>query len=356
MPVYAYSDGMTKACPNLYIDVVASKPFSEIVDNDLNGVEGLQGRDFFTDWDVFAEYVHFLSFFAQMTEWKELRAQVRYCSLLAWEAKTKGLESEGIPTGHDIETTLMSMCAADDIRTESVAAGVKRKRELSRLSIPLPKRLRLIIPQPRRHTQIVSEVAREADTGEQSENADDPMAEQASRVDETRTPTTTQGTRTRMSLQEWSQRRKKQNQTGCVSAEGVPGADTATSDQASAASPLEIPPVRETTQAFPPIPPTVRLTTAQREDRRTWSSILARDINHGLNRIREMEAENVSRRDRMQQLLSADGPQNGEFQKLAAEAEDARRGIQEERMKVQKRTGDKEKVDEQLKGVVEAGK
>ncbi|KAF2629440.1 hypothetical protein BU25DRAFT_409321 [Macroventuria anomochaeta] len=120
-----------------------------------------------------------------MTRWKQLRAQVRYCFLLTWETKLKGLVAEGVPTGTDLKAVLTEMCSEEGNGVEDMAAGVNRS--LPDTTSPEPKRQAV-----NRETQAEPE-------------RDVMMVDQGTEMDERPTVTKDLGTQTntRMSLEEW---------------------------------------------------------------------------------------------------------------------------------------------------------
>lgn len=113
LPIYANVNSKTRGQPYLHIDTVAKEQFGDIVTRDFEAIDDVDWIDFFQNWEVFVEYVHFLPCLVAMNHWDQLLAQVCYCYLLAWEAKLPKIFWEKIPTSSEVVDILTGLCGEE---------------------------------------------------------------------------------------------------------------------------------------------------------------------------------------------------------------------------------------------------
>lgn len=308
LPVYVLINDTTCERPNVYLTVWSHPSLETIKKNEMSGL-GFNVNDALRTFDIVSKYVHFLPCFLAMNSREELAAQVRYCYLLAWEWNMKGMVSQGVPIGQNIETILKNMVVRSGTDAHRTATGTKRKRnELSppAILVPDPKRLR-------QKQQLQAEPASKAQ----------PLAIVEQVLD----------------AESWPK--------------AIEQTENADSDSTARFTSAEAPLGAGGTKPSPALRSEANLTYLQREARRGWSDTFAHGIHDALAEIHRMKAHFQQQLALSHGYLLARGAYHPMYQATRTEIDIMNREIEEEQDKMQILVEEKNRIDDELKEATE---
>lgn len=132
--MYAWADGMTMDVPHVYFGVVAEEPLDDPLSPEL-GILDVGGWTIDDQgWETFTSHVHFNPGFEVPSSWDEMTAQVRYCFLLAWEAKVPVDFTNSVPAFNSNPASLADIADRVKQNVEHLFDGA----DFSRLSLEPP--------------------------------------------------------------------------------------------------------------------------------------------------------------------------------------------------------------------------